>query len=219
MTSMTSVKDIATDNEFNLFALNKLDHPLRCVHSGVQIDPISLSMEGRIMPLAKQDKVHITALTQKLSSLLKPKYGFATWYTVAAGGWAPPRAPDQLISIKTSISGKEVGRLPGWALEASESSARKDAEVHLALAYNDELTYQTGGDPNVTPAGTLYIVVDKGPCRSCRKVLRGLRNYWGFRMVIYYRGEKEVLGRIGNMGFSDALTDPVIGKGHYVILE
>jgi hypothetical protein len=167
------------------------------------------------MPLTDQDKSHLNTLSMKLP--MKPKYGNDNWYTVAAGGWSPPLARDKLVNIQRAISGEDVGRLPSWAHEITESGAKKDAEVHLVLAYNDELQAQTGSRPDNTPKGTLYIVVDKGPCRSCRRVLSALRKYWGFRMVIKYSGGKTVPGRVGQMGYESAEAFP--SGGYYVLFE
>lgn len=167
------------------------------------------------MPLTDQDKAHLITLGNELPA--KPNYGSANWYTVAAGGWSPPLAKDKLICIRRAVSGEDVGRLPEWANNVTESGAKKDAEVHLVLAYNDELYAQTGGLPQNTPRGTLYMVVDKGPCRSCRRILRELQRYWGIRMVVKYSGLKTIPGRVGQMGYDSAEALP--GGGHYVLFE
>lgn len=166
------------------------------------------------MPFTNQDKAHLTTLRQSLPQ--KPLKGHANSYTAAAGGWSPPLAANMLVSIETSLSGVSVGRLPEWAVDVTEVGARSDAEVHLVLAYDDHFYQQTRGSK--LPAGTLYIHVDKGPCRSCRRTLRALQKYWKCRMVVSYSGEKIVSGgHVGDKGFADAVSLP--GTGHYVLFE
>ncbi len=132
--------------------------------------------------------MHLRRLHRELNSVKVPRWGSVSLYTKAIGAWAPPLVPDKLIDKQTAISGESSGTMPDYLFKQSEYGCRKDAECQLACHYASELGLQTGGAPGLLNGGTLYFCVSRGPCRSCRNVLKALARQWGIRIVVSYAG-------------------------------
>ncbi|MES2070105.1 MAG: hypothetical protein V4488_07145 [Pseudomonadota bacterium] len=151
------------------------------------------------------DQYYVKKLRAYLSTVSVPKYGNINSYTKGVALFVPDweNIPDADIPKRyvVGING-ESDNVAKWCYKEAEELHKKDAELFLLtrVEYNNYFNEKT--------EGTLYMVLSKGSCRSCRRVITKIfqKYYKDIRVVIWYTQEaKQVAGLHGVMyGFDKA---------------
>jgi hypothetical protein len=142
----------------------------------------------------------IEYLKVQLSTMAVPKYGSLASYTKAVGLFLGTTNQERTEWV--SAVSNEQGSVAQWAYEAVEERDRrhaKDAELFVMTKIEPKLNYDQAAD------GTLYFVQSKGPCRSCRRIIKHffMKHYYNVRVVIYYESHENSQGML--YGIEDAV--------------
>lgn len=135
--------------------------------------------------LSREDIEVIEHLKSRLATMSIPKYGYKSWYTKAIGLYLD----DDQVDRNNYVMGvnNEGGHIADWAFKNVQERDRKqarDAELYVLTKLEDP----DGGIPGKDAFGTVYMVQNNGPCRSCRRIIRKffLPYYQWINVIIWY---------------------------------
>ena len=131
--------------------------------------------------LAREDIEVIEHLKSKLVIMKTPPYGSDSWYTQAVGLFLGTTNKDWTNYV---YGVNNDGHVVEWAYKAVEEKDRRharDAELYVLTRVEEFMSEDA--------AGTLYMAQTKGPCRSCRKIIKTvfMPYYANVDVIIWYR--------------------------------
>ncbi len=128
------------------------------------------------------DLAYIRMLQEKLAVLQVPRYGSVQSYTKAVAWFVDSWKTNSIEKAVSAVSGSQ-DHIANYFYEVAETRHKRDAELHILTKIEQYLTQNA--------EGTLYIVQNKGPCRSCKNVIKRVFQsyYTNIRVVIRYSVE------------------------------